>query len=55
MTKTIKESGEVVKVLAQYRGQSNNYVDDNSRVYADLYKVQTPTGSIFIKCQTELE
>lgn len=54
MTKTIKESGITVKVLKQYRGQSNNYVND-TKIYADLYRVSDNNGKVSIVCSTELD
>ena len=53
MTKTIKESGLTVKILKQYRGQSNNYKED-SKVYADLFKTEDSNGTIRILCESEL-
>lgn len=54
MTKTIKENGQTVKVLKQYRNQSNNYKSNDSRIYADLYKTIDTNGSVKIYCETEL-
>lgn len=54
MTKTIKESGENVKVLKQYRNQSNNYKSNDSRVYADLFRTVDTNGNVKIYCETEL-
>lgn len=55
MTKTIKESGENVKVLKQYRNQSNNYKNNDSRVYADLFRVRFNNGITEVICETELD
>lgn len=54
MTKTLKTNGQVVSVLKQYRGASNNYKDDDSKVYGDLYQVKYNTGEVGILCETEL-
>lgn len=55
MVKTLKSNGQTVKILKQYRNQSNNYKSDDSRVYADLYRIQTSDGKISIACSTELD
>lgn len=54
MVRTTKE-GITVKILKQYRNQSNNYINDESKVYADLYKVKFNNGRLGIICATELE
>lgn len=54
MTKTTKE-GKQVTILKQYRNQSNNYTSDDSKVYADLYKIIDSESKISIICSTELE
>lgn len=53
MTKTTKE-GKTVTILKQYRNQSNNYINNDSKIYADLYKVIDSSGKIGILCQTEI-
>lgn len=55
MTKTIKETGENVKVLKQYRNQSNNYKSNDSRVYADLFRVKFNNGTTEVVCETDLD
>lgn len=53
MTKTIKSDGQVVRILKQYRNQSNNYRED-TKIYGDLYKVKFNDNSTGILCETEL-
>lgn len=54
MTKALKSNGQTVKILKQYRNQSNNYKSDDSRVYADLFQVKFNDNSVGILCETEL-
>lgn len=54
MFKILKSTGQSVKILKQYRGASNNYKNNDSKVYSDLYKIQTSDGKISIACSTEL-
>lgn len=54
MTRTLK-SGETIKIEKQFRNQSNNYTNDDSKIYADLYKVKFNNGRVGIVCATELE
>jgi len=54
MTKTLKSNGQVVSVLKQYRGASNNYKDDNSKVYGDLYRTVDTNGNVRVYCESEL-
>lgn len=51
----ITKEGQPVKILKQYRGQSNNYTSDDSKKYADLYRVLYSDGKTAILCNTELE
>jgi len=55
MTKTLKETGENVKVLKQYRQQSNNYISNDSKVYADLFRIIDSNGKTRVICQTETD
>lgn len=54
MVRTTKE-GSTVTILKQYRNQSNNYINEDSRIYADLYLVRFNNGNNGIICATELE
>lgn len=51
----ITKEGQPVRILKQYRGQSNNYTSDDSKKYADLYKVEHSDGKTCILCATELD
>lgn len=54
MVRTTKE-GTTVTILKQYRQQSNNYINEDSKIYADLYLVRFNNGSNGVICATELE
>lgn len=52
MTKTLKDTGETVQIVKQFRNQSNNYKED-TKIYADLFEAKYK-GSKRIFCETEL-
>lgn len=47
-------NGSQVEILKTFKGQSNNYTDDNSKQFADLLKVRLSSGKVVIVCSTEL-
>lgn len=51
----VLKSGEVIKVVKQFRNQSHNYINDDSKVFADLYEVRFNNGSKGVVCATEIE
>ena len=51
--KTTKE-GLQVTILAVFKGQSKNYLNDNRTEYADLLRVQFSCGKISLICSTEI-
>jgi hypothetical protein len=52
MERVLKD-GRQVKILKQYRNMSNNYKNDHSRIYGDLFKVRYSDSTVAIICETE--
>ena len=50
--KTTREGLQVI-ILAVFKGQSKNYLNDNRAEYADLLRVQFICGKIFLIFSTK--
>lgn len=53
MQRTLK-NGEVITIEKQFRNLSNNYINDDSKIFADLFQVRYNDGSKGVVCATEI-